>query len=143
MNRVGELVNADVLGRIRIAGEGEQVFLGTTNGRTLGRGAETARAAVPVNLRHEIAVFRHVGGELIPRHDREAYLVRGHGVQDVLALAEQVPDNPRRLAHRRVGDIGRADDGQAANDDRFGVKRRELELPPHRLRHRTNFVRRT
>jgi len=81
---------------------GQQIFLSATHGGALRSGAESARPAVPINLRLQRPVFRDIGREFVPRHDRQANMIAGHGPQDVLAPLQHVAHDPARFAQGKV-----------------------------------------
>lgn len=125
---VGEFVDENVFGGVGVAGEAEQIFLGTTDAGGVGGGAETAGATVPEDAGGEVAVFGDVGGVLGGGHDGEAGAGGGHGLEDVGSAVEQVTNDPGGFAEGEEGEVGGADDGEVADAEVLLVEGVEREL---------------
>ncbi len=65
MYGVCEFVYQDVLGYVRIAFVPQQILLAATRGRSVRRGSQASGSFVPEALGLQVAVFRHVSGELV------------------------------------------------------------------------------
>ena len=70
MDRMRELVNENILDRIAIAGEIEQVFFAAGTNAA----AEAAGPAIPIVLGLHVALLGHVGGHFVRRHHDKANL---------------------------------------------------------------------
>ena len=128
-------MDADILGGIRVAGEAKQILFRAAHCGTSRRRAQAASAAVPVDLRFQVAVLGNIRGEFVPGHDGQANVIAGHRVEHVGAVREHLPHNPGGLAQREVRDVRRANDGQAVEVDELLIERRKLEVAAHRVRH--------
>jgi hypothetical protein len=125
---VGELVDEDVFGGVGVIGVAEEVFLAAGDGWSVGGGAKTAGATIPVDLGLEVGVFGDIGGELVPGHDDEADAIGSHGVEEVGSALEHVLDDPGGFAEGVRGDALGSDDGEAIEEDGLLVEGVEVEV---------------
>ena len=127
MNVVRELVNQDVLGRIRIAGIAEQVLLAARAIRIGLRPAGPASPRVPIILGFEPRELRQVGRELVVSDDAQPRAALDHRRFHIRPLGQHQVDEIRRLLERVVVDLLRRDDRIAAGIDILLVKRIDLQ----------------
>ena len=123
MDHMGELVDQDVLCRIRIAWQTEQVLFATTDGGTLLGRTKAARTTIPVGRRRQVAVFGNIESELRRCHHRQTDPGGGDRLQQVITPVQHLPDEEVRFAQGVVADLARCENGHAATIEVFGVER--------------------
>ncbi len=127
MDGVGEFMDEDIFVDIGIAGEVEEVLLGTTDGWADARGPQAARPPVPEFSRRQVPMLRNVRGPLRIGHDRAAHLVLDQGSQNVRALGQHLLDQVSRLQDCVIRCFFRTDHRKAA--DAYVLLVKGIEFP--------------
>ena len=125
---MGELVDEDGFGIVRVAFEVEDVFFGTRDRGAAAAGAEAAGAGVPVFGGGEVGVFRDVGGALRGSHDGEAYFVLRECFEEIRTVADHAFDDECDFGECSIVDFARGDDGEGTNEEVFLIEGREVEF---------------
>ena len=131
VNSMGEFMDEDVLGGVGIFWIKQQILLSATYCRSLRRGAQAARALVPVEPRLQVPVLRNVGGVFIVRHDGKAHLVFRHCLKDILTPTQHFSNEKCRLLQCVVRYFFRGHNRQSTHIHMLLVKGIEFESLAH------------